>query len=81
MTLLEAREALNILSKGRYRSVCYEVNDNSFGDVTVTCTVYAADYSHHSAPTWEEALKAIEYKIYPERKPIVEVEDVPVILA
>ena len=76
MNLHAAREELKRLSESKYRCLRYEVTEHEDGEIRVKCTVYVDGYNHHSGGTWEDALLSLEYAMYPERKPIPEIEDI-----
>jgi len=76
MRFLEAREALKKLSKGKYRSLRYEVTDNDLGETEIKCAVYTDGDTWYYATTWEKALQELEFSLYPEREPSPKVEDI-----
>ena len=76
MRFLEAREALKKLSKGKYRSLRYEVTDNDLGETEIKCAVYIDGDTWYYATTWEEVLQELEFSLYPEREPSPKVEDI-----
>jgi len=76
MKMFEARAKLEELAGGKYRNLTYSVTDNHVGEVSFECTVYIDGEGHHHGETWEESLQKMEFSIYPERKPVTDVEDV-----
>ena len=76
MKLLEARAKLKELSGGKYRNLAYSLTEHRDREVGISCTVYVDGQEHHTGETWEEALQEMEYAIFPDRKPVPEVEDV-----
>ena len=76
MKLIEAKEKLrNLAGPDAYISMSYEVTQYRDNESEVECSVYVSDYNYYKGKTWEEALLKLEYVMYPERKPIPEVED------
>ena len=76
MKLYEAIAELKKLSENKYRCLRYDVTAHEDGEIIVECTVYVDGYNHHSGGTWEEALLSLEYAMYPERKPVPEIDDI-----
>lgn len=75
MKFLEAREKLLKLADGKYCTITYSVKDFR-GESHIVCEVYLGDYNFHRGETWEEALQSLEYEMFPERKPVPEIEDI-----
>lgn len=63
MTFNEARVRLAKISKGKYRSILFEVSEHEDGVCEVICSVYVDGYKWHQGRTFEEALTLLRGKM------------------